>query len=470
MILDANQQGARAPVKSGPEARTMMADAPKIPVAPSVVVSPTVAPLPLHTLTGTPMLPMTTPLGTGQVMPFLPGARRPSTLWKDIVIGVAVAALLVGGVLGVRAMWGRSKGTLVVMANPARAANVLVDGALKGKLEEGKPLTLKDLTAGVHTVLVRADDGAEFAQKVSLAAGDVSVLSAPLAAPSPVEPTAATPGTGKLKLDVATDGAQVWVDGAQLADGAWKQSISLRADVAHEIRVSKPMREEVKLTVTLKPGEELQKSVELLPGYGKIKVASVPPGAEVNVNGHRAGATPTQVSDLDPGKSARVTLRLKGFRSVTKYVAFQAGLEQELLLKLVEGKDDDSGEPEVAAAAPGPKSPGPKPILADIAVDEPGKKPSKKDTEEDVPKDSAPQAASSSEPGFLVANTQPWAKVLIDGKDTGKTTPIAPRSKISLKPGKHVVTFVANGKRYNFDIVIEPAEDTRLIKQLADTP
>ena len=78
-------------------------------------------------------------------------------------------------------------------------------------------------------------------------------------------------------------------------------------------------------------------------------------------------------------------------------------------------------------------------------------------------------AAELAESGYLVANTQPWAKVIIDGKDTGKTTPIAPRSKIALKPGKHVVTFVANGKKFNFDVVIKPAEDTRLIKQLADS-
>ena len=52
--------------------------------------------------------------------------------------------------------------------------------------------------------------------------------------------------------------------------------------------------------------------------------------------------------------------------------------------------------------------------------------------------------------------------------ETGKTTPIAPHSKISLKPGKHLVTFVANGKRYDFDVLIRAGEDTRLIKQLTD--
>src|SRR5262249_13392861 len=76
--------------------------------------------------------------------------------------------------------------------------------------------------------------------------------------------------------------------------------------------------------------------------------------------------------------------------------------------------------------------------------------------------------SKSSDPGFLVANTQPWAKVFVDGKDTGKTTPIVPRSKIPLRPGRHTVTFLANGKKYNFDINVKPSEDVHLIKQLSD--
>jgi hypothetical protein len=258
----------------------------------------------------------------------------------------------------------------------------------------------------------------------------------------------AGPGTGQLKLNIATAGAQVYVDGAQLADGAWRDPIPLRADVPHEIRVTKPMREEVKLQVTLRAGEAVMRDVELLPAYGKVVVASDPAGAEVTVNGKHAGVTPLTVADIDPGKPARVTARLKGYQAITKYVAFDKGLEQALDLKLVEegvaakghghehqasAKDDDLAPIKIASSGRG------------------------------VP-------ATSSESGFLVANTQPWAKVIIDGHDTGKTTPIAPRSKIALKPGRHVVTFVANGKRFNFDVTIKPGEDTRLIKQLADAP
>ncbi|MCU1279516.1 MAG: serine/threonine protein kinase, partial [bacterium] len=371
-----------------------------------------------------------------------------STLWKDIAIGVGVAVAVVAGVLGARAMWSRgSKGTLVVMVNAAKAADVFVDGALKGHVDPGAPLTLRELPAGSHQVVVKTGDGAEFKQQVALIANDVSVLTA-----APHAVAAAGPGTGHLKLNIATGGSQVYVDGAQLAEGAWKDPIPLRADVAHEIRVTKPLREEVKLQVTLRAGEAVMRDVELVPAYGKIVVASEPPGAEVSVNGKRSGVTPLTIADIDPGKPARVTVRLKGFQSVTKYVGFEKGLEQALDLKLVE-------ESAVASSKSSKSGSKQEEDLVPVKVASSGKS---------LPATTA--SASSSESGYLVANTQPWAKVIIDGKDTGKTTPIAPRSKIALKPGKHVVTFVANGKKFNFDVVIKAAEDTRLIKQLADTP
>ncbi|HEX6837700.1 MAG TPA: protein kinase [Polyangia bacterium] len=388
---------------------------------------------------------------TGSVVkppPYAHGGR--STLWKDIAIGVGVAVAVVAGVLGARAMWSHgSKGTLVVMVNAARAADVFVDGALKGHVDPGAPLTLRELPAGAHQVVVKTTDGGEFKQQIALAANDVSVLTA-----APRAVSAAGPGTGHLKLNIATEGAQVYVDGAQLADGAWREPIPLRADVPHEIRVVKPMREEVKLQVTLRAGEAVMRDVELVPAYGKVVVSSEPPGAEVSVNGKHAGVTPLTVADVDPGKPARVTARLKGYQAVTKYVGFDKGLEQTLELKLVEEtavaeKSSSHHGREHAAAAGGDDD------LAPIKVASTGK---------GVP------ATSGSESGYLVANTQPWAKVLIDGKDTGKTTPIAPRSKIALKPGKHTVTFLANGKKFNFDVVIKPGEDTRLIKQLADSP
>jgi hypothetical protein len=315
---------------------------------------------------------------------------------------------------------------------------------------------------------MRAGDGGEVRQQVNVPANDVSVLTAaprpmtptpttPTPTPTPTTPTPPTPtattspGTGNLKLNVLSDGAQVYVDGAQLADGTWKEPIPLRADVAHEIRVTKPQREEVKLAVTLHAGETVARDVELLPAYGRVTVTSDPPGADVSVNGKSCGVTPLSVGDLDPGHPTRVTLRLHGYTTATKYVSFSHGLMQTLEFKLLAAG---------VAVVPTPTA---------MAREEEPKEPKEPKEVKVASASKGVTGPSPTENGFLVANTQPWAKVFIDGKDTGKTTPIAPRSKIALKPGKHVVTFVANGKKFNFDVTIKPAEDTRLIKQLADT-
>ena len=379
-----------------------------------------------------------------RVLPYAPAKR--STLWKDIAIGVSVAAFLVIAVLGGRALFKGGKSTLVVTANPPRAADVLVDGVKRGHMDEGMPLTIKELPAGPHLILVRAVDGSEFKQHVTLPSGDVAVL------PAVLKSSSAAVATGTLKLKVTAAGASVFVDGAELADGSWEKPIPLRADTAHDIRISKPMREEVKFTVSLKPGESIEKEVDLVPSYAKIKVTSDPAGAEVSINGHRAGLTPTEANEVDPGKPARVTVRLKGYGQIIRYIAFDKGLEQTMDAKMSPSTEDGYGADAEPVAAKDP----PKGL--------PGDK--KKDPPKLLGADDLKPAAN--ETGFLIANTQPWAKVLIDGKDTGKMTPIAPRSKIPLKPGRHTVTFVADGKKFNFEITIKPGEDLRLMKQLSD--
>jgi Domain of unknown function (DUF4388) len=74
------------------------------------------------------------------------------------------------------------------------------------------------------------------------------------------------------------------------------------------------------------------------------------------------------------------------------------------------------------------------------------------------------------EAGFLIANTRPWAKVIIDGTPTGMTTPIPPRWKIPLRPGRHVVTFQAAGRDYPFDVVVRPGADLFLMRDLETAP
>jgi hypothetical protein len=331
------------------------------------------------------------------------------------------------------------------------------------------PLTLKDLPPGSHALVVKGEGGGRFEQQVVLAANDVSVVTATLqGSGAPREKPSAGSGTGRFLLQLAGEGATVFIDGAQLDDGSWKDPIPLRAGAPHEFRITKPKFEEQRFTVTLQPGEDQKKVIDLRPLVGHLEIASDPSGADVNVNGKSAGKTPVKIDDVDVGKDARVTVRLRGYASVTKYVSFERESHQSLDLKLVAaqvGKEDEEGRKasdEERRHSEKERSQHEKTEREKSAAAEKGDK----EKGIDAVGESKASAAGSGESGFLVANTQPWAKVLIDGKDTGKTTPIAPRSKIPLKPGKHVVTFVANGKKYNFDVQIKPGEDFRLIRQL----
>ncbi len=166
-----------------------------------------------------------------------------------------------------------------------------------------------------------------------------------------------------------------------------------------------------------------------------------------------------------------MTVRHKGFAPLTKYVTFDKSLDTALDLKMVASADDGMSEPAQAAEpAPGklavltPKQKGT--LLADVTIPEPGeKKPRAREKDPEPKEELAPvkapavrpeppvkEAPKGNEPGFLVANTQPWAKVLIDGKDTGSKTP---QKKIKLTPGIHAVTVTSADKAVSENFTVE---------------
>jgi hypothetical protein len=77
-----------------------------------------------------------------------------------------------------------------------------------------------------------------------------------------------------------------------------------------------------------------------------------------------------------------------------------------------------------------------------------------------------PAADENAEPGYLVADTTPWARLIVDGQDTGKMTPIAARARIAISAGKHVVTFVVGEEKFSYTIMVEPGQEYSLKKDL----
>ena len=159
-----------------------------------------------------------------------------------------------------------------------------------------------------------------------------------------------------------------------------------------------------------------------------LVVGSEPAGAEILVNGRPAGETPGRVEGLDPSRPTFLIVKKKGYRKFIQNVRFEGKAEIEVVARL------------------GPETGGEEP-----------KKPQESGS-------SAPTGQANE--GFLVANSKPWAKVVVDGKDTGRWTPIAAKNPIRLSPGKHRVTLVTeDGRKLEAEVEIRAGESTKLIRE-----
>ncbi len=151
-------------------------------------------------------------------------------------------------------------------------------------------------------------------------------------------------------------------------------------------------------------------------------------------------------------------------------IELAAGDEQRVsVVSPGSGESGDGGEP-------GAKSPPPE-TSKDEKADEKSDKRSKEDKpkkrkkqnkdkrKDDEKKPEAKEPAVEQE-GYLVASSNPWARVYVDGKDTGKTTPIPKTRPLKLKPGKHKVTFAVGRQRFDYTVTIRAGETSRLSKDL----
>jgi hypothetical protein len=84
----------------------------------------------------------------------------------------------------------------------------------------------------------------------------------------------------------------------------------------------------------------------------------------------------------------------------------------------------------------------------------------KKDKDKPPPDD--PAAPTK---GYVQISSKPSAKILVDGVDTGMSTPITGRS-LALSPGKHKIAFQIGGDKYTFTVTVKAGETIVLDKNL----
>jgi hypothetical protein len=193
-----------------------------------------------------------------------------------------------GNDAGARRSGGRATGTLKIESSP-KAAQVVVDGKPRGVT----PITLTDVAAGKHEVVLKSDAGTVH-RTVTVAANqteslDEQIFSGWVTVYSPFEVTIA--------------------EGSRVMRPDDRNQFMLPPGI-HELRLAnKTLAYEAVLQVDVKPGEGT--NVRLTPPPSSLTVTA-PETAEVTVDGARAGDTPLNGFSVPLGTHDIVVKRPNG--------------------------------------------------------------------------------------------------------------------------------------------------------------
>ncbi len=212
-----------------------------------------------------------------------------------------------------------SRGRLALENVPA-GAQVTINGAVY----DPKDLTDLSLLAGKTRVKVVSEGYRPYFQEVNVAAGERSTLKVEM-----------SPIVGMLECLTVPEGAQVIVDGKEL--GLTPLSLKSLNFGSHRIELVKAGFAPHSQTIQVDDETPDQLQVELTPIWGELQVDSIPPGAEVFLEGQSRGKTPLKLSQLTAGP-LELTTRLTGYKDTSQTVNVTPGTLAELELTLVKGK------------------------------------------------------------------------------------------------------------------------------------
>jgi serine/threonine protein kinase len=349
-----------------------------------------------------------------------PDGKRRSSIARDVAIGVAIAAIVLGIFLAVKFLFLDAGGgsTEPVATTPAYAkvrpvlavdaANLFVDDKKVGTVISRQDI---DVTAGQHRIKLVGPSGTLCERELTLVAGKIFVLDCAPAAGSgsgaagtgsadPAGSAAAgtgSAGSGSAGGSAATDPASAGSAG----------SGSARADASDHPAPDKTDRMPVEEPA--KPGD---------------KPADKPADRPTEHVADRPAAHPPEKQEKPerPERQDKLATR----------PADRPGSRPADHAARPAAADDELGSLQ-GGVKPGDKKP------ADARADT-GK-------------------------GYLTAVTRPVAQVFVDGNDTGLMTPILGHA-LALPPGKHKVVFVYAGGKTGYTVVLKAGDTQALNKEL----
>jgi len=209
------------------------------------------------------------------------------------------------------------------------------------------------------------------------------------------------------------------------------------------------------------------------PVPGKVIVTPTPPVvADLIIDGRASGQLPPFVHMLSPG-AHRIELRADGYKpfAATVQVA-PGGAPVELNAKLeVERPLQVEGVVLTQAPSAAPPAPAPpprnRPSSPKLQRAAPPAPPVEPLVSAPPPQLAAATPVVPPSIGYLVVQTKPATRLTIDGRDTGRWTPVPAANPIALPAGPHTLVFEsADGRRHEEQVEIEAGKTARFVRAL----
>ncbi len=339
-----------------------------------------------------------------------PAVSRKSTLARDIGIGVAIAALLLVGFLALKLFVLDADSPPAATGAPLATVEIGLPNGVTAEMYVDGVKTLAavtdkakvPVTAGVRKIKLLGPDGKSCEQSLKLEPGKSSPFPCTGLAP-PADPASgsATPASGSGSATPASTGSGSAVDATKPADAAVGSGSGSAAPAG-----------------TGTGPADATKPADAKPA--DAKPADAKPADAKPADAKPADAKPADAKPADATKTVKPSAAAVQSSSATTAATVR----------------HDEVKPAKPADAPKPAE--------------------SKST--DVPSDSGSK-------GYLQVFSKPSAKILIDGKDSGMSTPIAGHA-LALPVGKHKVSFVLGEDSYTYPVTVEQGQTATLSRNL----
>jgi serine/threonine protein kinase len=365
-----------------------------------------------------------------------------------IVAALSVAALLAIVVGGAVLFSGPAVGTIEIHTVPeGAAADVIVDGTPRGRA----PLRLDHVTAGDHTLLVQAAGYAPISRNITVAENGTAMLDLVLteAVASPAVAVGAPPPTAVAAVGTLAPGV---VDPAAAAAAAAAEAAAAEAAAAAAAAAATATADAAAVEAAAAEAATAAAATEAAAAAAaaeRERVAASSARAASSGSGASGSGSSGSGSSGSSGSSGRLatsTGRSGSSASSSSGSTASSGSGGAGPRRMPAGGEARSGSGSSGSGSSGSGS-------ASVTL------PTRRGS---AGGDDAP-AAGGRGAGTLVIQTLPWARVFLDGRDTGRNTPVR---SLSVPAGTHRLGLrTHDGTMHEESVTVTAGETLRIVRQ-----